>query len=98
MSDEKDAAQMFLRDVDAKTTCPIGVYVHRKGGTYVVYSHSVNEATLASLVHYYSVDKGTRWTRTVDNFVEEVEGRPRFERVSDVTDEMLARARGARGE
>lgn len=65
--------------------CPVGVYTHRNGGTYVVFAHSVNEATLAPLVHYYSVDKRTRWTRTIKNFVEKVGGVPRFSFVAYVS-------------
>lgn len=96
MSDEKTAAQADLPRLVA--LCPIGLYTHRKGGAYVVFAHSIDEGNLDPLVHYYSVAKGTRWTRTVHNFTMLVDGVPRFERVSDVTDEMLARARGDRGE
>jgi hypothetical protein len=96
MSDIKDDLQFRLPMM--VTRCPIGVYVHCKGGTYVVHGHSLEEASLVALVHYYSVDKGTRWTRTIDNFTEVFDGRQRFVRIDDVTDEMLARARGARGE
>jgi hypothetical protein len=74
--------------------CPIGVYRHRKGGVYVVYGHSVNEATLRPLVHYYAMDNGSRWTRTILNFTEIVDGRPRFERFGDVSDEQLRHACG----
>ncbi len=91
-ADPKPDAQAALRDL-AINACPIGVYAHRKGGTYVVYSHSVDESTLAALAHYYNVIDGTRWTLTVESFIKEVAGRPHFERVGDVTDEMLVRAR-----
>lgn len=66
--DEKDKAQLAL--VDAAATCPVGVYTHRSGGEYIVFAHSIDEETLTPLVHYFSLKKGTRWTRTVTNFVE----------------------------
>lgn len=73
----------------ASRLCPIGVYAHRKGGTYVVFAHSVGEESLQPLVHYYSVDRGTRWTRTITDFTELVDGKPRFERVRDASDSEL---------
>jgi hypothetical protein len=43
---------------------------------------SIDEATLAPLVYYTSVSHGTSWTRTMENFVEDVEiggeKKPRF--------------------
>jgi hypothetical protein len=81
--DPKDDVQTKLSAIAAQ--CPIGVYVHRKGGEYVVYSHSLDEGTLQPLVHYYSLTKRTRWTRTVADFTEEVDGKPRFARVRPPT-------------
>jgi len=104
MSDDKNDAQARL--AAAAERCPVGLYAHYKtDGVYVVHGHSVDEASLAPLVHYYSVSRGSRWTRTVDNFTEIVTGdisgvafaSVRFTRTGDVTDEMLARARGDRG-
>lgn len=45
---------------------------------------SVKEDTLEPLVHYYSVEKKTRWTRTLGDFCEYVawptnENKPRFD-------------------
>jgi len=91
--DPKTAAQDAL--IDAATSCPIGVYAHRGGGEYVVFNHSVDEATLVPLVHYISLAKGTRWTRTIANFTEEIGGRPRFWRVRDATSLQLHFARSA---
>jgi hypothetical protein len=104
MSDEKNDAQAQL--AVAAERCPIGLYTHYKtDGVYVVHGHSVDEATLAPLVHYYSVSRGSRWTRTIDVFTEAMQPEiggvvfptTRFVRTGDVTDEMLARARGDRG-
>ena len=91
IEDPKDTVQRHLPSLSGQ--CLPGVYSHRKGGVYVVYGHTVDEATLAPLVHYYSVAKGTRWTRTVDNFIEEVDGRPRFVRLRDATLDELLQAR-----
>ena len=89
----KDTVQRCLYSLVEQ--CPIGVYRHRKGGEYVVFGHTVDEATLAPLVHYYSLTKQTRWTRTIVNFVEDVDGRPRFERARDATSLELHVARSA---
>jgi hypothetical protein len=66
MTDTKDRAQENLREVHL----PFGVYRHYKGGLYVLFATSVDESTLAPLVHYYSLEKKTRWTRTRGNFME----------------------------
>ena len=88
----KDAAQA---DLSAHLEfCAIGEYEHRKGGRYIVFAHTVDEATLQPLVHYYSIAKKTRWTRTFANFVELVDGKPRFERVGYGDEDMLKAARG----
>lgn len=85
--DPKEEAQRDL--ARAMALCPIGVYGHRKGGTYAVFSHSVDETTLAPLVHYFSFEKHTRWTRTVENFLEIVDGAPRFRWVREATPNEL---------
>ncbi len=48
-----------------------GFYKHYKGGTYILFAVSVNEANGEHLVHYYSIEKKTRWTRTWDNFFDQ---------------------------
>jgi hypothetical protein len=81
MSDEKDSWQKTL------STCApaLGLYRHYKGGLYVVFAMSIMEQDGALLVHYYSVIKNTRWTRPIDDFVELVDGKPRFEFVRKAT-------------
>jgi hypothetical protein len=71
MSDQKDNAQKALQ---AKPDI-LGFYLHYKGNAYFVYSVSVNEANGEHLVHYYSIERKTRWTRTWDNFFMKVEAR-----------------------
>ena len=83
MYDSKTTAQLDLSVRAAM--CPIGVYSHRRGGTYAVYAHSIDEATLEPLVHYWSFDKKTSWTRKISVFTELVDGKPRFERERDLT-------------
>lgn len=67
--DDKDEAQEKLR---AKKF-PLGIYKHYKGPAYEVTGVSIDESTLAPLVHYTSLSHGTSWTRTLENFTEEVE-------------------------
>jgi hypothetical protein len=86
VSDEKDEAQAKLAALDFK----LGLYRHYKGGEYIVFAVSLNEETLEPLVHYYSLAKETRWTRTLDNFTSEVSNsgflrRPRFEFVREAS-------------
>lgn len=86
---DKDDAQSQLRAVGDLR----GIYRHRKGGVYTVYSTSVNEATGEVLVHYYSPARKSRWTRTLADFTEEVEGRPRFWKVGEgVVEDLLEAA------
>jgi hypothetical protein len=76
--DDKDEAQEKLRAKNFR----LGFYKHHKGPLYEATGVSIDEATLAPLVHYTSVSHGTRWTRTLENFTEEVdvggEKKPRF--------------------
>jgi hypothetical protein len=65
MSDEKDLAQALLKT----NILPCSVYEHYKGGEYVVFAYSVHEGTLQLLVHYYSLEKKTRWTRPYNDFL-----------------------------
>lgn len=92
----KDEAQAALRS--AAREWPVGLYKHYKNSDYIVYSHSVDEPTLEPLVHYYSLGRGTRWTRRISNFAESVAVGgaevPRFRYVAPCTVEQLARAAG----
>ena len=61
----KDEAQENLAALNL-----VGVYRHYKGPLYTVYSVSIHESTLETMVHYYSHEKKSRWTRSYDNFFE----------------------------
>ncbi len=88
MGDMKDEAQKALAEArDVR-----GVYKHRKGGTYVLYSVTVDEESLETMVHYYSVERGSRWTRPLRVWTEPVEGHPRFWKVRDATVSELLKA------
>lgn len=56
-------------------------YRHYKGGEYEVVMRSIDENTLTHLVTYRSVERGSVWTRTLANWNELVDGKPRFERI-----------------
>lgn len=49
-----------------------GVYVHHKGGVYVVLNVGVMEATGEAYVVYRSVSKGEVWLRPLVDFVQPV--------------------------
>lgn len=66
MGDIKDDAQAKLKAFDFQH----GKYQHAKGSFYWVFATSVDEGTLELLVHYESIARGTRWTRTIQNFME----------------------------
>jgi hypothetical protein len=66
--DDKDEVQERLR----ATSLKLGVYRHYKGGLYVLFAESVREETLEPMVHYFSLEKKTRWTRSKSNFGETV--------------------------
>lgn len=51
-----------------------GRWRHYKGGTYTVVCSSIAEDTLTPLVTYRSETYGSVFTRTLDNWREEVEG------------------------
>ena len=71
----KDHAQASLKELQFQ----LGFYRHYLGGKYVAFAVTLSEDTLEPLVHYYSVDKKTRWTRTLENWASAVEGgQPRF--------------------
>ncbi len=90
-ADDKDEAQTEL----AGCGLQYGIYRHYKGGYYVLYSKSVLESHLEVLVHYYSFQKKTRWTRTLADFTSKVkvDGQMvyRFEYIREASPgEMLA--------
>ena len=86
--DQKDAWQEWL----ARNPFALGFYFHYKHGSYLVYSATVREDSGVVLVHYLSVLKHSRWTRTRANFEELVDGRPRFKFWRLATREQLAAA------
>lgn len=90
--DEKDQAQERLRDIQAVIS--IGVYQHYKGPYYTVFALSVKEDTCGHLVHYYSHDHKTRWTRDLEDFTSSVNEATRFKFVRDATAEELLQAVG----
>ncbi|MDG6094068.1 DUF1653 domain-containing protein [Acetobacter sp. AN02] len=59
-----------------------GLYRHYKGGFYTLISVVRHSETEEPLVTYRSEEKGTLWARPLSMWVEEVDGRPRFARVS----------------
>lgn len=90
MADEKDRAQS---DLEARGF-RIGWYRHYKKNRYLVYAVELDEATLVPRVSYVSQSKGTKWSRTIDEFFaylpEERQHRFVFER--DVTPAELLMA------
>ncbi len=92
----KDEAQ--TRHAAATKAWPLGIYRHYKKSDYILYSASVNEATLETMIHYYSLGRGTRWTRTLADFSSTVtldgETVQRFAYVGPCSPEQLARAAG----
>jgi len=89
MSDAKDEAQKWLASLDIR----LGLYRHYKGGEYIVFAVTLTEDTLSPRVHYYSVEKGTRWTRTEADFFGQVAGdQPRFTYVGPVSDSDMLKA------
>jgi hypothetical protein len=68
--DEKDAAQAKLARLGPR----LGVYRHYKGPEYVLFALTLKEDTLEPMVHYYSLEKKTRWTRTYEDFTHDIEG------------------------
>ncbi len=99
---DKDAAQELLADHFGDTLQ--GLYKHYKGGLYIVFSTSLAEASGEMLVHYYSIENRTRWTRTIADFTSDVDGVPiahgsvrggpvpRFARIREALDDELRQA------
>ena len=92
--DDKNEAQARLAATcESADVWPGHVYRHYKGGEYVVFAVTLDEDVLVPLVHYYSLEKRTRWTRMIVNFADVIgdQASHRFERVRPVTfDEYLA--------
>lgn len=59
------------------------IYRHYKGGLYTVLARAIHEATHEPLVIYQSNVHGYIWARTLANWSERVQDRPRFTRVSE---------------
>jgi hypothetical protein len=59
-ADQKSSVQEVLERLHV----PAGLYQHWKGPLYVAFSNSIHEKSGEALVHYYSLEKRTRWTRT----------------------------------
>lgn len=68
MIDEKAIWQERHREL-TEAKFKKGMYVHANGGLYVAYSTTCDEVTGQVLVHYYSVERKTRWTRTLEVFL-----------------------------
>ena len=69
VTDTKDEAQERLRKFGPK----LGVYRHYKGPLYVLFAVTLSEDELTPMAHYYSLEKCTKWTRTCENFSEDVD-------------------------
>jgi|ERR1700722_4386748 len=50
----------------------LGIYRHYKGGHYLVFACSLDESSLTELVHYFSQERKSCWTRTRTEFFEDV--------------------------
>lgn len=97
MTDEaKEKAQ---REEKTSLYPRVGMYRHYKGGTYLVFARSVHEQTLEPLVHYYSYERCTFWTRTREDFLDIVTDadhvtRPRFVFVGEASPSVILRVLG----
>lgn len=61
-----------------------GLYRHFKGGLYRVCGFATHTETEENLVIYYNVrDLSTLWARPIEMFCETVDGKPRFEEVTE---------------
>jgi hypothetical protein len=58
-----------------------GLYRHYKGGLYQVLHIAQHSETEEQLVVYRSLSQGGVWVRPAAMFLEQVNGRPRFERM-----------------
>jgi hypothetical protein len=93
MNEKDDAQDRISRSAEL-----IGVYKHYKGPIYTLYSVTIHEETLETMVHYYSHLKKSRWTRTFHNFFERLPEHGidvvRFQRTRGATSEELLEALG----
>ena len=60
-----------------------GLYRHFKGGLYRVRGFATHTETEENLVIYYNVRDLTLWARPIEMFCETVDGKPRFEEVTE---------------
>jgi hypothetical protein len=67
---------------------PGDTYTHRKGGEYRVVAVACMEDTHEPMVVYRSMTYGTMQVRTLANWAEDVEGRPRFVLVEPAPDPL----------
>lgn len=65
------------------STLPPGLYRHYKGGLYQVLHLARHSETEELLVVYRSLAEGGVWVRPAAMFLEHVDSKPRFERLSD---------------
>ena len=78
----------------------LGTYQHYKGGYYTVFALTLKEDNLDILVHYYSHEKKTRWSRTFQDFTAHIPEAPygfegkRFKFVREAHPIQLLRAAG----
>jgi hypothetical protein len=86
MSDPKDDAQAGLAAVALSVGERYHHYKDPNGTEYEIITCAIDEETLAPLVVYRSLARGTTWVRTVKNWNEEVEFNgqrvKRFEKIS----------------
>lgn len=84
--DRKVIAQQALADRIADLgghPAPGDLYRHHRGDLYAVVMVGIDEDTLTPQVGYFSADRQSYWTRTLDEWLRPVEGpdgviRPRF--------------------
>lgn len=67
---DKDEAQANLKKLSLEAGEKFTHY--KRGGTYEIVTLAVKEDTLEPLVVYKSLERGTIWVRTYQNFTEEV--------------------------
>ncbi|MBI3256053.1 MAG: DUF1653 domain-containing protein [Candidatus Andersenbacteria bacterium] len=86
MADEKDTAQEKINNLPVK----VGQHYHHfksHKDTYEIIAIAIQEDTLEPLVIYRSLKRGTVWSRTAENFMEEIEREgkkmKRFEHITE---------------
>lgn len=78
LDDKAEAQQALIEAASRGDLEPGAVFRHYKGGLYTIVCLSVKEDTLEPLVTYRSIERGSVWTRTLQNWSEYVDGLPRF--------------------